>query len=160
MSDIEATLNALREAVRFAPDNIPLAEHFGKTLLSLLRYDEAEQHFKSMLALHPQSLSLKLMMAETYYHQNKNSHALAIVETMIPNAKDCPKALVLYAKLMYRAGNVSSSVANYKQALEFSDDAADAEFASLLGIGNWSAKTKPYLQLAPMKKWSMEKYAI
>jgi transitional endoplasmic reticulum ATPase len=143
MSDIETTLNALRDAVRVAPDNILLAEHFGKTLLSLQRYEEAEQHFKAMLSRHSQSLSLKLWMAETYYRQNKNSHALAIVETMISNAKECPQALVLYAKLMYRAGNVPSAVANYKQAIELNEEAADDEFASLLGISDWSQLGPP-----------------
>ncbi len=138
MSDIESTLLALREAVRLAPDNIALAEHFGKTLISLLRYDEAEQHLKTMLARFPQSLPLKLQMADTYYRQNKNSHALAIVETMIPNAQDYPQCLILYAKLMYRAGNVQSAVANYKQALEWNEDLRDDEFSSLLGIQQWS----------------------
>lgn len=103
MSDLEATLAALREAVRLAPDNIPLGEHFGKTLLALLRYEEAEQHFKKMLSHHPQSQSLKVMMADTYYRQNKNSHALAIVETLIGGSNPFPPAMVLYAKLMYRA---------------------------------------------------------
>ena len=87
MNDNDATLAALREAVRLSPENIALAEHFGKTLLSYLRFEEAEQHFKAMLSRHPQSRSLKLMMADTYYRQNKNSHALAIAETMISGAK-------------------------------------------------------------------------
>ncbi len=138
MSDIDLTLAALREAVRLSPNNIALAEHFGKTLLSYLRFEEAEQHFKFMLARNPNSNSLKLMMAETYYRQNKNSHALAIVETMIVGSHPYSKALVLFAKLMYRAGNVPAAVAHYKQAIESSDDARDDEFASLLGIRSWS----------------------
>ena len=89
MSDIDLTLAALREAVRLSPDNIALAEHFGKTLLSYLRFEEAEQHFKFMLARNPNSNSLKLMMADTYYRQNKNSHALAIVETMTRQNRPC-----------------------------------------------------------------------
>ncbi len=138
MSDIDATLAALREAVRLSPENIALAEHYGKTLLSYLRFDEAEQHFKSMLSRHPNSGSLKLMMADTYYRQNKNSHALAITESMISGASPFPPALVLYAKLMYRAGNVPAAVNHYKQAIEASDEARDEDFASLLGIGEWT----------------------
>lgn len=140
MSDLEATLAALREAVRLAPDNIPLGEHFGKTLLALLRYEEAEQHFKKMLSHHPQSQSLKVMMADTYYRQNKNSHALAIVETLISGSNPFPPAMVLYAKLMYRAGNVASAVSSYKQAVELGDNCQDDEFASLLGIKTWSTE--------------------
>ena len=134
MSDLEASLNAFRQAVRLAPDNIALAEHFVRVLLSLLRYDEAEQFCKSLLAKHPQSKSLKVLMANTYFRQDKNSHALAIVETMIRGADAYPPALVLHAKLMYRAGNVQAAVADYKLAVESSDEVADEEFASLLGI--------------------------
>lgn len=134
MSDLEVTLVALREAVRLAPDNIPLAEHFGRTLLSLMRYEEAEQHCRAMLARYPNSKSLKVLMAETYYRDNKNSHALAIVETMIDGSDAFPAALVLYARLMYRAGNVQAAVANYKQAVELDEEIEDFEFASLLGI--------------------------
>lgn len=134
MSDLEATLEALRVAVRLAPENVPLAEHFGKTLLSLLRFDEAEQHCRATLAKHPSSKSLKVLLADTYYRQNKNSHALAIVETLISGSEPFPPALVLYARLMYRAGNVPTAVACYKQAIEVSSDAVDAELASLLGV--------------------------
>ncbi len=137
MSDLEATLAALREAVRLAPDNIPLAEHFGRTLLALTRYEEAEQHFKQMLQRSPRSSSLKVMMADTYYRQNKNSHALAIVETLVVEPHPFPPALVLYAKLMYRAGDVASAVSHYKQAIELDEEVRDQDFASLLGIRTW-----------------------
>lgn len=142
MSDLEVTLIALREAVRLAPENIPLAEHFGRTLLALMRYDEAEQHCRAMLAKHPHSKSLKVLMAETYYRDNKNSHALAIVETMIEGKEAFAPALVLYSRLMYRAGNVQAAVANYKQAIEIDESSEDLEFANLLGIReSWDAET-------------------
>jgi transitional endoplasmic reticulum ATPase len=134
MNDSEATINALREAVRLAPENIALAEHFGRTLLSLLRYEEAEQHIRTIFSKHPNSSSLKLLMADSYYRQNKNSHALAIVETMIEGKDTYPAALVLYARLMYRAGSVPTAVASYKQAVDLDESVEDSEFSSLLGI--------------------------
>jgi transitional endoplasmic reticulum ATPase len=139
MSDLEATLAALREAVRLAPDNIPLAEHFGKTLIALLRYDEAEQLYKGLLARHPNSSALKVALADVYYRQNKNSHALAIVETLNSTGKNFPPAMVLYSRLMYRAGNVPTAVSSYKEAIEENPEVRDEEFESLLGIQqNWS----------------------
>lgn len=137
MSDIEATLKALREAVQLAPDNIALAEHFGKTLLAMTRYEEAEQHFKTMLNRHPQSASIKVLMADTFYRQNKNSHALVIVETLIGGSKPFAPALLLYAKLMYRAGSVPSAVSHYQQAIDLDEEVRDDEFANLLGIQDW-----------------------
>ncbi len=137
MSDIETTLKALREAVQLAPDNIALAEHFGKTLLAMTRYEEAEQHFKTMLNRHPQSASIKVLMADTFYRQNKNSHALVIVETLIGGSKPFAPALLLYAKLMYRAGSVPSAVSHYQQAIDLDEEVRDDEFANLLGIQDW-----------------------
>lgn len=137
MSDADAVLTALREAVRLAPDNIELAAHFGRTLLNLLRYGEAEEHFKEMLTRHPRSRSLKVLLADTYYRQDKNSHALAIVETLIGDSAPYPPALVLYARLMYRAGEVPTAVSSYKQAIDLDDEVADEPFAGLLGIGSW-----------------------
>jgi len=139
MSDWESTLQALREALRLAPDNIGLAEHLIKTLASLSRYGEAEKTCRDLLARHvdsksPASKSLNVLMADLYYRQGKNSHALAIVETLIGGSSPFPPALVLYARLVYRAGNVPMAVASYKQAVDLNDEAADPEFAALLGI--------------------------
>ena len=45
-----------------------------------------------------------------------------------------PNAQVLHARLLFRAGNVASAVAQYKSAIEDDPDCEDSEFASLLGI--------------------------
>ncbi len=136
MSELETTLNALRAAVQLAPDNLPLAEHFIRTLLSLSRYDEAESQCQQLLQANPYSETLKVLMAETYYRQNKNSHALAIVETLIKRRPPFPPSLVLHARLMYRAGQVPTAVTSYKMAIEADEQVADEEFASLLGISH------------------------
>ncbi len=140
MSELETTLNALRAAIKLAPDNVPLAEHFIRTLLALSRYEEAESQCQQLLQANPQSDSLKVLMADTYYRQNKNSHALAIIETLIKHRPLFPPALVLHARLMYRAGQVPTAVTSYKMAIEADDEVADEEFASLLGISSqWQA---------------------
>ncbi len=140
MSDSEAALNALREAMRLAPHSIELAEHYGKTLLTLLRYDEAQQHFKELLSRHPDSKSIKTLLADAYYRGDKNSHALAIVETLIGRSNAYAPALVLHARLMYRAGEVSTAVASYRQATEIDEQVADAQLESLLGIQRWDGE--------------------
>ena len=138
MSEPESTLKALREAVRLAPDNIALGEHFIHELLGQLRYDEAEQHARLLLSRHAKSTRLKVLVAKVYYTQNKNSHALAITETLIQSDRPAPAALVLHARLLYRGGNVADAVARYRQAVEIDDAVQDQEFENLLGIGNWT----------------------
>ncbi len=140
MSDIEQTLAALREAVRLAPGNFPLTQHYVKTLLDLTRHDEAETFLTEVIANEPRSNQLQLLMAEVFYRCGKNSHALAIAETLAGGKKPMPEALVLYAKLLYRAGEVSSAVSRYKDAIEMDEEVEDQDFENLLGIqkpGSW-----------------------
>lgn len=140
MSDIEQSLAMLRDAVRLAPDNFALVEHYVRSLLQLTRYDEAEQYLKESLAAAGDSPQRKLLLAEVFYRQGKNSHALAIVETLANPQRPYPPALVLHAKLLYRSGDVRRAVQEYKQAVEHDESLADAEFASLLGIRSPTAE--------------------
>ncbi|QDT10348.1 AAA family ATPase [Planctomycetes bacterium K23_9] len=140
MSDIELTLQALREAVRLAPGNFALTEHYVRTLLDLTRHDEAESFLSEVIATERKSVDLQLLMAEVFYRNGKNSHALAIVETLASGSNASAKALILHAKLLYRAGEVQMAVQRYKDAIERDEDAEDRDFANLLGIqkpGEW-----------------------
>lgn len=139
MSELEATLAALREAVRLAPNNYQLLKHYVKTLNGLTRAIEAEQFLRERLVGDPGRAELQLLLAEVFYHQGKNSHAMAIVETIVNPENLHPPGLVLHAKLLYRNGDVRQAVDEYKRAVEFDESLADADFASLLGIrDNWS----------------------
>lgn len=135
MSDIEQSLAVLRDAVRLAPDNLGLAEHYVRTLMQLTRYAEAERFLKDTLASSGDLPERQLLLAEVFYRAGKNSHAMAIVETLANPHRPYPPALVLHAKLLYRDGDVRRAVQEYKQAIEHDDSLEDAEFASLLGIG-------------------------
>ncbi|MEO1525466.1 MAG: AAA family ATPase [Planctomycetota bacterium] len=137
MSEGKEVLEALRQAVELAPENIALSVHYGNTLVSMMRYEEAEQHFRNALSHHPDSQLCKTSLADVYYRQDKNSHSLAIVETMLRGKEAFAPALVLHARLMYRAGEVSIAVSSYKDAIELDEDAADEALESLLGIQSW-----------------------
>src|SRR5690606_5330279 len=140
MSEIEQSLAMLRDAVRLAPDNLALIEHYVRSLLQLMRYDEAERFLKESLASAGESPQRQLLLAEVFYRQGKNSHAMAIVETLANPQRPFPPALVLHAKLLYRNGDVRRAVQEYKQAVEHDENLEDAEFASLLGISSPSTE--------------------
>ena len=146
MSDIEKTLQTLRDAVNLAPGNFGLTEHYVKTLLDLTRYQEAEDFLSQTISSQPKSSQLQLLMAEVFYRANKNNHALAIVETLSDGDPPRAGALVLQAKLLYRAGDVQSAVQKYKDAIDIDEDSSDDDFASLLGIvepGAWTPESGP-----------------
>lgn len=140
MSEIDATLQALEKAVRLAPDNIELTRHYVTTLVDLTRYDQAESILKDLIADRNSPIH-QLLLADVFYRANKNSHAMAIVETLVSSNPQNAAALVLLAKLEFRAGEVASAVSKYKQAIDQDENVADADFASLLGIresSTWS----------------------
>jgi transitional endoplasmic reticulum ATPase len=133
---MEKTLAALREAVRLAPDNLPLLRHYIETLLSMTRFSEAEQFLKQGLVGRPRDNSLQCLLAEVFYREGKNSHAMAIVESICNPQNLYPPALVLHAKLLYRNGDVRRAVEEYKRAIAHDESLEDPNFASLLGITN------------------------
>ena len=127
-------LAALREALRLSPDNIPLRQHLAESLLGQGRPEQAEAEFREALALSPNNHQLKLGLARAFMVQQKDSAALVIVEDLAKQREAPGLAHVLLAKLHFRRGEVSNAVAQYKLGVEKDEDAADAEFASRLGI--------------------------
>ena len=134
MSDIESTIEALRQAVKLAPDNVGLLIHLCDTLIRFAKFEEAESEYRDALHRLPNHESLQLGLARCYYHQGKNSHAMAIMETLDTHGRMFPEAKVLHAKLLYRDGQVATAVARYKEAIDDDPEAADSDFENLLGI--------------------------
>ena len=134
MADRDDTLRALREAVRISPENVPLRQHLAESLLSWGLGEEAEAEYKAALSLRPDDTNLKVGLATAFYQQSKNSHALVIVEDLLKSSNPPPKALMLHARLMLRAGDVERAVRQYKRAVEADQSLADLELASRLGI--------------------------
>ena len=135
MSSGEATIQALREALRVSPDNLPLRQHLAETLLGLGRLDEAEQEYRHALASAGDNDALKVGLANVFYQQGKNSQALVIVETLLRQARTPPRAYLLHDRLLLRAGDVERAVRQYREAIDADPTLADADFASRLGIG-------------------------
>jgi transitional endoplasmic reticulum ATPase len=127
-------LDALRQAIQIAPENVELVDHLGKLLLKLLRPAEAGDVYRAALERHPQNTRLQLGLAESYWRSHKTSHALAIVETLIRSRSADPMAWLLHARLMQSEGDLNAAKASYREAIDSDPQSADAELASLLGL--------------------------
>ena len=108
-------LAALREALALSPDNVPLRQHLAEMLLARGELAEAETAFRQAIALAPHSAELKIGLATTFLQQGKDSAALAIVETLVKERDPAPAAFVLYARLLWRAGQIADAVAQYAE---------------------------------------------
>src|SRR5688572_15041281 len=129
------TLQALREAVRLSPNNIPLRQHLADTLFSHGQPGEAEKEYRTALELAPDSLPLKLGLARAFFQQGKQSHALVTVEDIVKNPNAPARAFLLHAKLLSGIGEIEQAVREYRRAVELDGAVADSEFAARLGIG-------------------------
>jgi transitional endoplasmic reticulum ATPase len=130
----EEALRALREAARLAPNNVPLGQHFAQALAGNGCWDEAEQEYRRLLTLKPENHELKLGLAAIFWRQNKTNHALVLVEDLVKGNKPLPAALMLHARLCYRAGEIPLAVRSYYAAVEADPSLADAELKMRLGI--------------------------
>jgi transitional endoplasmic reticulum ATPase len=140
MAGGDQTIQALHEALRLSPENLPLRQHLAETLLGLGRPEEAEAEYKEALARAPDDARLKAGLAQAFYQQGKNTHTLVIVEDLL-KLRDVPAAAyLLHARLLLRGGEVERAVAQYRNAVEADPAVADLEFANRLGIRSRDAE--------------------
>lgn len=130
----QIALDALRQAVKLAPDNIALVCHLGKTLIAFLRADEAAEVYREALEHKPGNEQLQLGLAESYWRSSKISHALAIVETLIGGRSPSAAAYLMHARLMMADGDQRAAAASYREAVDLDPECEDKELAALLGL--------------------------
>ena len=130
----DRALEALREALRLSPENVPLRRHLAESLLGLGRPEEAEAEYREALGQAPEDAQLKVGLANAFAQQGKNTHALVILEDVTKRPDAPAQAFVVLARLLFRAGDVAESVKQYRKGIEADPSVADREFAERLGI--------------------------
>lgn len=136
----QIALDALRQAIRTAPDNIDLVDHLGKMLLSLLRGNEAAEVYLAALQRRPGDARLQLGLAESFWRSDRTSHALAIVETLVKGPQPSAQAWLMHARLMQAEGDSRAAAASYRQALDADPECRDNDLASFLGLDEDTSK--------------------
>ncbi len=134
MAGADAAVQALREALKVSPENVPLRRHLAETLLGQGRPAEAEAEYREALALAPSDALLKLGLASAFQQQGKHSHALVIVEDLAKSPDAPGRAFVLLARLLAAAGDAPRAAAHYRRGVEADPLAADAELGARLGV--------------------------
>jgi SpoVK/Ycf46/Vps4 family AAA+-type ATPase len=134
MAEQNDTIRKLRAALVASPDNVPLREHLAETLLRYGYPAEAETEYRVAMQIEPDSLSLKMGLARSFFQQNKNSHALVVVEELLKTPAPPADAHLLYARLMLRTGDIERSVHHYQEAVRIDPQSGDPDLAEQLGI--------------------------
>ncbi|MFI0366742.1 AAA family ATPase [Actinomadura sp. 1N219] len=125
-------LDALREAVRVSPDNLPLRRHLAEQLLSAGLLLDAENEFREALALAPGDAELATSLAEVFLRQGKHGAALAALERVGPGEGPAKSGLIV-AKALVAEGDVPAARPRYWEAVARDASLADADFEVKLG---------------------------
>jgi SpoVK/Ycf46/Vps4 family AAA+-type ATPase len=135
MLDGNDAVEALRDALRAAPDNVPLRKHLAEMLIRAGRPDEAAEEFRKALDLAPGDDSLKIGLGNAFYRAGKHNHALVIIEEFLQR-RDTPAAIyLLHARVLLRQGDAERAVRQYHQAIDLDPSLEDKELSERLGVG-------------------------
>ena len=149
MNPNEAIIQALREALQSAPENLPLRRHLADLLMEAGGYEEAAQQYRQALDGAPQDAGLKLCLARAYERQGKEDIAYMVMEDFLhgpePSAADWIAAARLYLELS--AGKHAALA--YRRGVAADPALADPELEANLPAEKIAAeKTDPLFVVA------------
>jgi transitional endoplasmic reticulum ATPase len=125
---------ALREALRFSPDNVPLRQHLAETLLSRGEAISAEKEYMAGLEIEPSNFDLQFGLARAFYQQGKDAQALAVLEDLVSQGETTSALLTLYSRLLLRSGDVEKAVGQFREALIQDPSLQESDLAERLGM--------------------------
>lgn len=123
----EESIQSLREALSFSPDNIPLRIHLADTLFNLGRIEEAEKEFKHVLSLSANNSKAKIGLASVYLKLGNYSAGIVVLEDLVKSQNPQAEVLFLNAKLLYKENSISEAIHYYKMALAINPGLTDEE---------------------------------
>ncbi|MER5317748.1 ATP-binding protein [Streptosporangium roseum] len=128
----DAGLQALREAARFSPDNLPLRRHLADQLLTKGYLAEAEAEYRAALMLAPQDPGITTGLAEAFTRQSSYGAALSILEPHLAAPGYPPRMGVIAASALLGEGDMAGAGYRYHEAVSRDPSAADPDLAARL----------------------------
>lgn len=128
--DEDNSINSLKEALKFSPNNVPLKQHLAETLLRANRLDEAEIEYSELLRISSDTKS-KAGLAKTFFLKGEYSKCNVILEEIVDKGLQDFEILILHARALLKEKSISHAIEIYKQALSLNptylDDELDKE---------------------------------
>ncbi len=113
---MSANLDALRQAVSFSPDNVPLLLLLGEGCLDHFLLDEAKQHFQRALSREPQNSGAQLGLARAAFQEGNLSEAILRAEAVTKAFPRNGGAWRLLSRLAFIEGHVADAREHYAKA--------------------------------------------
>lgn len=135
------SINNLREALKYSPDNIPLKQHLGEMLLNLNRLDEAEKEFSELLKLTSDNKP-KYFLAKVFYLKEQYSKCNVILEAIIESDNFDFETLILHTRALVKEKSFANAIEIYKKALKLNPNFQDDELDQQLKMSTISIETE------------------
>lgn len=132
--DHNSTIDNLREALKFSPDNVPLKHHLAETLILANRLEEAEAEYQSLLPL-DSGFKTKFGLATVFYKREAYSKSIVILEELVETHPGFEVHL-LYTRALLRDDAISQAINAYQKALALQPDFQDEELDSQLRLSS------------------------
>jgi len=113
---MSANLDALRQAVSFSPDNVPLLLLLGEGCLDHFLLDEAKQHFQRALGREPQNVGAQLGLARAAFQEGNLSEAILRAEAVTKAHPQNGGAWRLLSRLAFIEGRAAEAREHYAKA--------------------------------------------
>ncbi|GAA4978515.1 AAA+ superfamily predicted ATPase [Nonomuraea thailandensis] len=140
----DAGLQALREAARLSPDNLPLRRHLAGQLLAKGYLADAEAEFRATLALSPQDPELITGLADAFIRQSAFGEAMAALEPLLSVPGYPPAAGVLAARALLGEGDTAKAAYRYFEATSRDASVADQELEARITGASRPATPPPH----------------
>ncbi len=122
---MSSNLDALRQAVSFSPENVPLLILLGDGCLDQFLFEEAKQHFQNALARAPHSLEAQLGLARTAYQEGNLSEAVVRAEAIVAVHPNNGAVWRLLSRLAFIEGHLEEAREHYARARQLDPQVRD-----------------------------------
>ncbi len=127
-------IQQLREALKGAPNNLPLRKFLANALMKQERYEEAEAEYKAALQLAPDDKDLKISLADAFRAQQKTGSGLVLIEEITSRSAPPARAWIVYAHLLLQSQQAEEAQEAYENAIAIDEQLRDAWLESEINL--------------------------
>ena len=113
---MSTNLDALRQAISFSPDNVPLLLLLGEGCLDHFLFEEAKENFQKILSKDPHHLGAQMGMARAAYQEGNLSEAVVRAEAIAAVHPREGGVWRLLSRLAFIEGHVEEAREHYRKA--------------------------------------------
>jgi transitional endoplasmic reticulum ATPase len=135
-------IDALRQAVKVSPDNLPLLLLFAETCLEEFHADEAVSAFQQILSREPDHKQARIGLARALHQTGKTSEAVVRLESFVQAHPDDASAWLHLSRFLMAEGQRDHARECYEKSLKLPGGRQDPGLEQELFLQNQPAEPK------------------